>query len=529
MPSMATCSLNKINDKIMTEAYWLDKIRCGENSMLQFKREKVNGNSLTAEFVAFANCKGGTVLFGVEDKTGELVGLDYAQMQELSEFVGNVATQICKPTIYIETDTFTLEGKKILAVNIAEGLDKPYKDKDGVIWVKQGADKRKVTENSEILRLFSESKTYMPDQTAVSGSSLADLDDKKVDHYLNKTYGMGRDGFDVSFANLMSNMGISKPNGELTLAGLLYFGKNPQQYRPAFCIKAVAFYGNDMAGKEYRDSRDLTGTIPELYDQTIHFLDLNLHHVQAGQSFNSLGMLEVSKVALEEICQNALCHREYIRQAPIRVLIFDNRIEIISPGALPDGLTVNEIKMGRTAQRNPLICTLCARTMNYRGLGSGILRAMKEVKDIEFENNEVANEFRVTIKRKVAVSNNGTAVSDKLYDNGRLYDKLYDKHNNKTPFYNRLYDNLYAKLLPTPTYSDNTVMGEDAISYMIIALAFLIDSGNAKTEEIAKSMGLTTPAARVYLRKLTEIGLIKPHGGNKNRTYSISDILNNID
>lgn len=352
----------------------------------------MNGNALAAELSAFANGKGGTLLFGVEDKTGALVGLTYSQLQSLSSQVSNVASQLCKPTIYLQ------EGKQILAVEIEEGVDKPYKDKDGMIWVKQGADKRKVTENTEILRLFSASKNYYPDEAGVVGTSLADIDEKKLDTYLHQVYSKDSNEFGLSYADLLRKMHLLTVRGELTLGGLLYFGKNPQWYCPNFCVKAVSYFGNEKGGTEYRDSRDITGTIPEMFAGAMSFLTSNLRHVQAGQSFNSVGVLEISRIALEELVQNALCHREYLRQAAIRILIFDNRVEIVSPGALPEGLTIEEIKLGTTAQRNPLLCTLCARTMQYRGLGSGILRAMHEVHDIEFVNE--GNQFAAIIKRQ---------------------------------------------------------------------------------------------------------------------------------
>jgi len=121
--------------------------------------------------------------------------------------------------------------------------------------------------------------------------------------------------------------------------------------------------------------------------------------VQAGQNFNSVGKLEVSQVALEEILQNALVHREYIKTAPIRLLIFDNRVEIISPGALADGLTVDDIKLGITFQRNQLIAGFCAKTMLYRGLGSGLLRAHKDGAKMQFINSESGKQFTTIIYR----------------------------------------------------------------------------------------------------------------------------------
>lgn len=378
---------------------WAEKIRCGETSTLQFKRDEVHNGSLASELVAFANSKGGTMLFGVEDKKGTIEGLTYEEVQRISNQVGSVANSMVHPTIYVQTETLTVDDKIVLAVHVEEGCSKPYKDSTGSIWVKQGADKRHITENAEILRLYSESKKYYPDEDGVSGSTIEDLDDKKIDAYLLKVYGKQRTDFGVPFEVLMHNMHITTHSGELTLGGLLYFGKHPQTFKPNFCIKAVAFFGNEIGGTEYRDSRDIMGTIPEMFDEAMRFLNGNLHHVQAGQSFNSVGVLEISRVALEELIQNALCHREYIRQAAIRILIFDNRVEIVSPGALPEGMTVEEIKMGNTAQRNPLICTFCARTMIYRGLGSGIIRAMQDVKDIEFLNQ--GNQFTIVIKRKV--------------------------------------------------------------------------------------------------------------------------------
>ncbi len=98
------------------------------------------------------------------------------------------------------------------------------------------------------------------------------------------------------------------------------------------------------------------------------FFKSNLHHLQEGQNFNSTGVLEVSEIALEELLQNALVHRDYSKNAPIRVMIFDNRIEIVSPGALPNSLTIENLKVGNAVVRNNLLVTYCSKIMNYRVL-----------------------------------------------------------------------------------------------------------------------------------------------------------------
>ena len=126
----------------------------------------------------------------------------------------------------------------------------------------------------------------------------------------------------------------------------------------------------------------------------------NLHHVQNGQNFNSTGILEISKIALEELLQNALTHRDYTKNSPINLLIFDNRIELVSPGSLPNSLTIDNIKMGNAVVRNNLIVSFSSKLMKYRGLGSGIRRAFKEEPHLQLENDREGERFVVRLDRK---------------------------------------------------------------------------------------------------------------------------------
>lgn len=376
----------------------------GENSKVQFKLKIDNPSKIAAEIVAFANYRGGTILIGVEDKTGEIVGLTYDEVQQISRDVGNVANNCVRPTVYLQTETVDIDGKTILIVNVNEGIDKPYKDQSGNIWIKQGSDKRRVVENAEMLALFQESGSFRPDEKGVRRTTINDIDMMLVNEYLEQYYGKRTDEFGLPAEQLLQNLQIMTWDGRVTLAGLQFFGKHPQMYEPAFVIKAVSFFGNDMGGLEYRDSKDIIGTIPRMFEAGMAFLNANLHSIQAGQSFNSIGKLEISEVALKEILQNALVHRDYLIQAPIRIMIFDNRVEIISPGGLPTGVDVESIRFGKTKQRNPLMAAFCAKTMDYRGLGTGIIRAAKEVKNIEFINDE-GRQFQVIMQRPVNVFN----------------------------------------------------------------------------------------------------------------------------
>lgn len=378
----------------------LEKIGNGETSMVQFKEMFPHQDSIIQEMVAMSNAKGGQLFFGVKDKTGEVLGVSYEDIQDISRKVGDIATNSIKPMIYITTESILIDDKKILVVNIEEGLYKPYKDNQGRIWTKQAADKRIVTDNNEILRFLQSSGIFYADEQPVPYTGVRDVDNKLVESYLIKEIGQTIEETTFPYDRLLKNLNILRDD-RLTLAGLLYFSINPQQYRPIFCLKAVAFFGNDISGSDYRDSKDLTGTIPVLFEKGLSFFKSNLLQKQNEQGFNSVGQLEISITALEELLQNALVHRDYTKNAPIRLLIFDDRIEIISPGKLPNSLTIENIQFGNAVVRNNIIASLCAKTMPYRGLGSGIRRAMTAEPGLVLINDVEGDQFIVKIPRKV--------------------------------------------------------------------------------------------------------------------------------
>lgn len=375
----------------------LDIISLGETSKVEFKETLTHQESFVAEMIAMSNSKGGLILLGVEDKTGKIKGLSYEEVQEFSNKTADIANNLIKPQIYITTDIVSVEDNRVLIISIEEGIAKPYKDNKGTIWVKQGPDKRRLTDNNEQIRLFQQSGMIYIDEMIVPNTSISDIDKDKVKNYLNiidESLSVKRD------ETLYKNLNILR-DGSLTLVGLLFFSKNPQQYRPAFCIKAVAYYGNDISGIDYRGSKDITGTMPEIYDEAMGFFKTYLKLIQENQDFNSIGKLEISQIAIEELLQNAITHRDYSKNTPIKIFIFDNRVEIISPGALPNSLSIENIIMGNSVVRNNLIVSFAARLMKYRGIGSGIRRVLKEEPNIELINDTEGEEFKVIIPRVV--------------------------------------------------------------------------------------------------------------------------------
>ena len=223
----------------------------------------------------------------------------------------------------------------------------------------------------------------------------------KVNDYLKKVYALNLDKLSDNAEQMLKNIHVLNHNGIPTLAGYLFFGKHPEYYCPTFMVKAVSFFGNELAGTQYRDTKEIVGNMPQIYEKSMAFLKSNLHNIQEkGASFNSLGKLEISEEVLEEVLQNALVHRDLLRSAPIRIFIFDNRVEIISPGALAGGLTEQDIRNGKTYQRNPYLATFATNALHYRGIGSGIVRILAEYPRIEINNDANGKEFKVTVWRK---------------------------------------------------------------------------------------------------------------------------------
>lgn len=378
----------------------LDIISDKETSTVQFKREITHNDSMAAEIVAMANSLGGMILLGVTDKKGDIVGVDLNS--DINERIANIATNNVKPPIYIQTEIITIGDEKpakILVVHIPHSPSQIYKDNNGAIWVKQGSDKRRVTDDSEILRLYQRSGNLLADEMEVLGTSILDVNKNTFDAYFKKEFGQTYEEKGLTFEDALKAKRVLR-NNQLTLAGLLFFGKDPQTIKPAFTIKVVSYFGNNIESNDYKSKPgDLRGTIPDLFDGAMKFLKSSLDYLQVGQNFNSIGKLEVSEIALVEIVQNALVHRDYFKNSPIRILIFDNRIEIISPGKLPNSLTVEDIKYGNPVIRNNQLVSFSIHTLPFSGLGSGVKRALREQPNIELIEDIKGEQFKVIIPR----------------------------------------------------------------------------------------------------------------------------------
>ena len=159
----------------------------------------------------------------------------------------------------------------------------------------------------------------------------------------------------------------------------------------------MAFPGKVLHDTRYLDSEDFKGTLLEQFRGALAFIKRNLHHVQRGRSFNTPGELEIPEISLEELLVNALIHRDYFTSASIRVMVFADRVEIVSPGHLPDSLSPEDIRQGKTIRRNPTLTEHASHILPYRGMGSGIPRALNAWPQIDLVDDPAGNQFRAVV------------------------------------------------------------------------------------------------------------------------------------
>jgi ATP-dependent DNA helicase RecG len=384
----------------------LEIVARGEDGKHQFKANFTNPISLAAEMVAFSNSGGGEIFIGVEDD-GSYSGLTRRDIGRLNQLVSNSASDSVRPPVNPQCQNVSAPGGLVMVVTVPDGVSKPYMDNTGAIWVKSGSDKRKVTSREEIQRMFQSAGLIHGDEIPAIGLTIADLDTDYFKAFFQKNYGESVDSQVVTLPSLLENMNLMK-DGVLNVTGALLFAKTPNVRLPVFIVKAVSYPGTEIDEKHYIDSQDITGKIADIYNKSMSFVLGNIKHVQGDQGVNAPGEPEIPRIVLEELLANALIHRDYFVSAPIRIFIFRDRIEIISPGSLPNNLTIENIKRGISNIRNQILASYATKILPYRGFGSGIIRALKAYPDIQLQNDQEGNQFKVVINRRISRSVNSS-------------------------------------------------------------------------------------------------------------------------
>lgn len=379
----------------------LEIIHNGENSGVEFKRDVIQNHELAEELVAFSNFEGGIVLLGVEDD-GSISGTTRADTEM---FVMNACRDKIRPALipFYEVVKDVEPGKDVAVVRVSRGFDvhTRWHNNRNVYYIRVGTQSREPTPE-ELARLFQQRGAVRAELRPVSGATFADLDLRRLKNYFVhvRRQDVPADDDESAWKALLFNTEIMVEDG-ITVSGILLFGRNPNRFLPQAGIDAAAFPGvsKDYAARERSPLRGpMTPLLNDadeiveagLVEQALAFITRNI--AVAGQLEEGGARREETYAypmeAVREAVVNALVHRDYLLSSTdIELSIYEDRLEIVSPGRLPNGITPTRMLTGCRAARNQLIKDVMRdyRYLEHSGMGvpRQIVRCMKEHNNTE--------------------------------------------------------------------------------------------------------------------------------------------------
>lgn len=366
-------------------------IQQGENSAVEFKTADVRPESLAKEMVAFANHLGGRILLGVDDG-GAVVGVNKPCVEE---WVMNIARNNVVPGLQVDVNEHVIADLRVVEVVVPKGLHKPYQTLDGKYLLRVGSTNRQATKE-ELSRLFQQAGLVHFDIAPV-GLTEKDLNTAALEAYWDTYYSLNWAKLEpAAKTRVLINSDILTHDGEVTVGGTMLFANNPQKALPQASVVFAVFAGVDKTS-DLIDKKEIVGTLSQQVDNALGLIKLYLTRSSKIEGAQRVERELVPEKVLREALVNALVHRDYsINNQKCSVYIFEDRLEITNPGALPNTLTIEKLRYGHSAPRNMFLLKFMDNYRYIDGLGRGIptmVAAMGE--RIKFE--EVGAAFRVTI------------------------------------------------------------------------------------------------------------------------------------
>lgn len=360
----------------------LHKIRLGEDTSLELKLIRLRGDrvaepkrdDLADELAAIANTHDGVLIFGVDDKTRDIIGIPVEKMEAVERYVFEICNESIKPPVLFRSFRMELPDstgtlRAVLKIEIPRSLF--VHESPGGYYHRQGSSKRKMPPDF-LARLFqqrSQARLIRFEEQPVPQSGPQDLAEELCRLYTS------RSNEEAEIVLLKRNLLAKEEGGTVraSVAGILLCCRQPERFLPNAYIEAVRYRGTKQDSNYQVDAQRITGPLNRQIDQAIAFLKRN-QAVAATKTPHRVEMPQFSERAVFEALVNAVAHRDYsIFGSKIRFFMFDDRLEIYSPGSLPNTVTIDSIAL-RQATRNELITSLLAETPvaeNTEAVGRG--------------------------------------------------------------------------------------------------------------------------------------------------------------
>jgi len=356
-----------------------------EGLRLEFKREFPLSDKLARELVALSNTKGGYIVIGYDEEESEICGIDFNQ--PLEEKIMNNATTNCEPIIRPYIHLITHKGKALLVIEVYQGMHTPYfikklgKEKGAILRV--GSTNR-VAGKEQIKELERQCANISFDETYLIHDYCNIFNNSLIEKYLDireKKRNIPKEEINEKF--LIKIGAITKVNGDIypTVGGVLLFSDYPQQYAGLrnSIVRCARFKGKSRGF--FVDQNDYEGDIKQQIENTINFI---LRNIRIQGNIN--GVVREDKPeypfpAIRELIVNAVCHRDYsLSGKTIFIEVYDDRMEIISPGYLPGNLSSANI-VGNQFARNKIIARRLFEMGYVESWGLGLTMVVNEMEN----------------------------------------------------------------------------------------------------------------------------------------------------
>ena len=356
----------------MTPDELRERVARWEDSHTDFKEVLSSNSELAKDLVCFANSDGGQLIIGVTDD-GSVVGVQDTEAMLLK--IDDVAFQRCSPPVTVVPETVTVDDKSVLVINVPKGSQRPYADGAGRYYVRSGPRCRQAS-REELPRLFQASSDLYYDEQPLRRYDIGELDFDAIERYLVDT---DREAM-LDDAERVLRAWRLLDNGTPTLAGVVLFGRQPQVLLESAGVVVGRLSGSDL-GDDFLDRKDLTGDLRTVISSVERFLQLHLPTRHQIRAFEPERQEDIPWAALREAVVNAFVHRDYTIPGPTRIFVFDDRVEVRSPGRPPNTVDAEAMRAGAHVPRNPHIYSRIADLGLVTRAGSGVPRIARQLRE----------------------------------------------------------------------------------------------------------------------------------------------------
>ena len=331
----------------------IEKIMLGEDATIEFKREMPRRGSMADEIAAFANTRGGVILIGVDDNS-EIVGLDLQQLNRVEKTVVEICEDSIEPAVPIFTEKLRIDDKNILKIEVPRSLF-VHKTSNGY-FARQGSSKREMPTDqlARLLQSRSQARIITFDEQLVPNTHKGTLKESLYRRFITE------DATEDMIEDLLLKRTLLVEEGRdirASVAGVLMCHDTPDDYLYNSFIQAVYYRGKVKDANYQIDAKDFRGPLDEQIIDAFKFVQKH-NAVSARKEIGRIDQPQYSMRAVFEAIVNAVVHRDYSKSgSKIRLFMFRDRLELYSPGALANTLTIDKLRYSQ-ATRNELLARL---------------------------------------------------------------------------------------------------------------------------------------------------------------------------